>query len=175
MAKLGARDRLQPSLLDRLLDFEPASQQEPVEARALNRQQLRAAVLRDLAWLLNTASARANPAGQSRLRAADWDAAPEAARSVLNYGVQSLTGTSLSSVDIAELQQGIADAIRHFEPRIDGKTLEVELATHSDDQPNSLQILIRGQMWAQPMPLELMLSAQVDVETGTARVRDLRA
>jgi type VI secretion system protein ImpF len=30
-------------------------------------------------------------------------------------------------------------------------------------------------MWNQPVPLELLLSADVDVETGLAAVRDLRS
>ena len=41
-------------------------------------------------------------------------------------------------------------------------------------QHNSLRLVIRGQMWNQPVPLELLLSADVDVETGMASVRDMR-
>jgi type VI secretion system protein ImpF len=30
-------------------------------------------------------------------------------------------------------------------------------------------------MWSQPVPLELLLSANVDVETGNTELRELRA
>ena len=40
---------------------------------------------------------------------------------------------------------------------------------------NTLQLVIRGQMWSQPVPLELLLAADVDVESGTTHVRELRA
>jgi hypothetical protein len=39
---------------------------------------------------------------------------------------------------------------------------------------NTLQLTIRGQMWSQPVPLELLLAADVDLETGSTRVRELR-
>ncbi len=45
---------LQPSLLDRLTDDEPQRQAESPTAQVLGRHALRAAVLRDLAWLMNT-------------------------------------------------------------------------------------------------------------------------
>ena len=54
MAGLTAQERLQPSLLDRLTDGEATSGKEPLEAKVLNKQQLRAAVLRDLSFLFNT-------------------------------------------------------------------------------------------------------------------------
>jgi len=39
---------------------------------------------------------------------------------------------------------------------------------------NQLKLVIRGLMWNQPVPLELLLSAAVDVETGQASVQDMR-
>ena len=54
MAELAPRERLQPSLLDRLSDDEPDNAVEPRERRVLSLRTLREGVLRDLAWLLNT-------------------------------------------------------------------------------------------------------------------------
>ena len=62
MAGLTAQERLQPSLLDRLTDHETFSSKEPLEAKVLNKQQLRAAVLRDLSFLFNTTRAEPDPA-----------------------------------------------------------------------------------------------------------------
>ena len=60
--------------------------------------------------------------------------------------------------------------------RSDPKTLRVEVKVESSDEHhNTLKIVIRGQMWSQPVPLELLLAADLDVETGHTRVRELRA
>ena len=54
MADLKRQERLQPALLDRLLDEDPSNPAESVDKRVLSLTQLRASVLRDLAWLFNT-------------------------------------------------------------------------------------------------------------------------
>ena len=74
------------------------------------------------------------------------------------------------------LEQAVHEAIIAFEPRIDESTLVVEVNREAgfNLQHNSLRLVIRGQMWNQPVPLELLLSADVDVETGMASVRDMR-
>ena len=43
MVDLSSRDRLQPSLIDRLIDNDPQQRKESLDARVLSRQQLRAA------------------------------------------------------------------------------------------------------------------------------------
>ena len=53
MAELTQKERLQPSLLDRLTDDEPPTQQESREKRVLSMHKLRLFVLRDISWLLN--------------------------------------------------------------------------------------------------------------------------
>jgi predicted component of type VI protein secretion system len=49
---LTSRERLQPSLLDRLTDDEPGDVQESADKRVLSPNQLKVSVLRDLTWLL---------------------------------------------------------------------------------------------------------------------------
>ena len=41
------------------------------------------------------------------------------------------------------------------------------------DHHNQLQVQIRGSMWAQPVPIELLLRTDVDLETGQVAVHDL--
>src|SRR5262245_7664146 len=62
MAELPSRDRLQPSLLDRLTDDHPLQTHESIDVRVLSRQQLRAAILRDLTWLFNATRPQPEPA-----------------------------------------------------------------------------------------------------------------
>src|SRR5690606_8309395 len=59
MADLTLQERLQPSLLDRLIDDAPHHRQEPRDDRVLSLDRLREAVQRDLAWLLNTVNLEA--------------------------------------------------------------------------------------------------------------------
>jgi type VI secretion system protein ImpF len=158
------RDRLQPALLDRLLDDDPQSQTEAPAARVLTKLQLRQAVLRDLTWLLNTV----------RPPDIDGERAPHAAASVLNYGLPPLSGAQASTLDIATLEQNVRQAILLFEPRILPDSLRVRaledvsaLNTH-----NQIAIEITGLLWSQPVPLEVMIRTELDLETGQVSVRD---
>jgi len=169
VAGLTAQERLQPSLLDRLTDHETFSSKEPLEAKVLNKQQLRAAVLRDLSFLFNTTRAEPDPERVDPREAALWKEVPHARASVLS-------GISMSRQQFALLELYFKQAILLYEPRIDPRTLSVQInhGTGFNIQHNSLRLTIKGQMWNQPVPLELLLSADVDVETGLAAVRDLR-
>jgi type VI secretion system protein ImpF len=175
VAQLNSRDRLQPSLLDRLLDNAPRNASETNDARVLSRQQLREAVLRDLSWLFNATRPEPEPASLRTDEISMWAQSPEARRSVLNYGLPAFAGSTLSSLDTRAMERTIADAIRAFEPRIDPHSLTVEIAAGSRaNHHNTMKIIIRGRMWSQPVPLELMLAADMDVETGHTRVREMR-
>ena len=174
MAELNSRDRLQPSLLDRLIDNNPQSRSEGLDARVLTRQQLRAAVLRDLSWLFNDTRQEPEANSNRQDEVALWRSHDLARRSVLNYGMPSFSGITLSSMDTATIERETAQAIRNFEPRIDPDSLSVEVNIDYASHHNSLQLVIRGKMWSQPVPLELLLSADVDIETGNTSVRDLR-
>ena len=176
MAGLTAQERLQPSLLDRLTDGEATSSKESLEAKVLNKQQLRAAVLRDLSFLFNTTRAEPDPDRGDPREVSAWKEAPAARQSVLNYGIPALSGISMSRQQFARLELAFKQAILLYEPRIDPRTLAVQVDKGSgfNFQHNSLRLIIKGQMWNQPVPLELLLSADVDVETGLAAVRDLR-
>lgn len=184
MAELTSQERLQPSLLDRLTDNDPGSSTEPLDARVLSRQQLRAAVLRDLSWLFN--SNRAEPSRRSGkvsrppyidAELAMWKQAPFAQRSVLNFGLPSMSGEAVGRLDLRAVGADVKQAILDFEPRIDPNTLEVDAQIDGSARShhNQLKLVIRGHMWNQPVPLELLLSAAMDVETGQAVVRDMRA
>ena len=176
MAGLTAQERLQPSLLDRLTDADPGNERESLDARVLNKQQLRAAVLRDLAWLLNAVCEEPDALSADRERVELWQELPEAASSVVNFGVAPMSGRSITRLQFPAIEHAVRRSLLRFEPRIDPDTLEVKI---QDDmtahlKPANLRLVIRGQLWNQPVPLELLLSADVDVDTGQAQVRDLR-
>lgn len=166
MAELSLQDRLQPALLDRLADDEPDKKTEPRENRVVTKSKLRQGVLRDLAWLFN-----ATNLGSS----VDFTGLPFAERSVINFGIPALSGQVISTFDAIQIENTIRQAIIHFEPRITPSSLHVEaLITDLQlDHHNQISIQIRGDLWAQPIPVELLIRTEIDLETGQVEIRDL--
>lgn len=161
MNDLLPRERLQPSLLDRLTDDEPGNPQEGSDKRVLSLSQLKASVLRDLTWLLNTTS----------LLDADATLHTPAGTSVINYGLPALAGNSASSIDISALETLIHRAIATFEPRILRSTLRVRArVAQGEMNHNALSFEIEGDLWAQPVALPLLLRTDLDLESGHVQV-----
>jgi type VI secretion system protein ImpF len=163
---IALHDRLQPALLDRLTDDEPDKKVEPRENRVLSKSRMRQAVLRDLAWLFNA----------TRLETgADLAQAPYARRSVINFGLPAFSGMVASSLDVADLARAIRQAILDFEPRIIPTTLHVRTLVDSGhlDHHNVIGVEIQGHLWAQPVPLELLVRTEIDLETGKVEMADL--
>jgi type VI secretion system protein ImpF len=146
--------------LDRLTDDDPTNPKESADKRELSLTQLKASVLRDLAWLLNTTS----------LLDADATLHTPAGTSVVNFGLPALAGNSASNVDLSALEALIQQAIATFEPRILRHTLRVRARATAEMNHNALSFEIEGDLWAQPVPLRLMLQTDLDLETGHVRV-----
>lgn len=163
-ADLPSRERLQPSLLDRLTDDAPDRQRESFEQQTLSAHQLRRAVLRDLAWLLNTVNLATSD---------DLGPASLAAKSVINFGLPGFTGLLGSSSKVAGLESAILQAIRAFEPRIRPESLKVRARTPDADNPApALFFDIEGELWAQPAPQQVFIETSIEVETRLATVTD---
>ena len=161
----SAEDQLQPALLDRLTDEEPDKTLEPRVQRVISKRQMRQAVLRDLAWLFNC----------TRLDA-QMDAAtlPNARRSVINFGLPALAGETATSVDVADLERGVRQAILDFEPRILPTSLRVRaLEVGQFENHNVIGIEISGQLWAQPIPIDLLVRTEIDLETGKVEIAEV--
>jgi type VI secretion system protein ImpF len=158
----AAQDRLQPALLDRLNDT-PGGPADPRE-RVLTKTQLRDAVLRDLRWLFN--ATQPLPHWNEQL--------PTLAGTVLNFGLPPISGQRVSTLDLARLERDIATAIRHFEPRILPETLQVQAIEPESllDAHNMIEFEIRGELWAQPVPLEILLRSRMDLEAGQVDIVD---
>lgn len=157
MPELAPSARLQPALLDRLTDLEPETTQESRDRRVLSLRQIKAAVLRDLIWLLNTGSHRDGELADMR----------EVERSVLNFGVSSLAGRTASGLRPIELEQMLTAAITRYEPRILPRTLKVRVVADAGiGRPNTVVLEIEGSLWAQPLPEALYIRTKVDLETG---------
>jgi type VI secretion system protein ImpF len=150
-------EKIQPCLLDRLTDEKPESQKESRSERIISVRRYREGVLRDLVWLLN---------GKSHTAEEELNEFPEAARSVLNFGTRDLCGLISSNMDLRDLEHDIAEAVRRFEPRINPRTLEVTAVAGTRRDSNGLSIEIRGELWAYPIPEQLYLRSEIDLDTG---------
>ena len=162
MAELAPRERLQPSLLDRLTDDEPESSVESRERRVLSLRTLRESVLRDLAWLLNTTNL---------LSVTDHARLPYVANSVLNYGMPDISGISVAGMNLTDLERGIRQAIWDFEPRLIRGSVSVKAVPAESDR-NTIMFEIEGDMWAQPYPERLYLKTELDVDRASIRVTE---
>lgn len=167
MSAISGRERLQPSLLDRLTDNNRAAKRDGPDTQALTIAQLRAAVLRDLGWLFNTTNLESLD---------DLGDAPNIQKSSLNYGIPGLSGLLENSSRVRTLEEQLANAVRNFEPRIKSETVRVRARGATDDGGmRALVFEIAGELWAQPVPVQLFVETRIDVETRTAVVTEAKA
>lgn len=163
MAELTLQERLQPALLDRLADDEPEKKLEARDQRVMSIAKLRNCILRDLSWLLNSVHLEATE---------DLSDYPLVERSVLNYGVPSFAGGSIDQIGIAATEAAIREAILRYEPRLMPNSVKVKIVQESlgDDSHNTIALEIDAELWCQPLPLQMFMKTELDLELGAARV-----
>lgn len=162
MPELSQKERLQLSLLDRLTDDEPENKTEPRDKRVISVSKLRTLVQRDLAWLLNSIGSGAH---------IDLEQYPEIVSSTLNFGIMDLTGFTSSTFKPKYIERELLKCIRYYEPRIIPNTLKVKINLAPDEMnKNQITFEITGDLWAQPLPLQLFLKTEVDLETGSVEL-----
>jgi type VI secretion system protein ImpF len=154
-------EKLQPCLLDRLTDDEPALKGEGRAQRVVSLQKYRRGVLRDLEWLFN-----AHGYFNREDAAVDLHDYPEAYKSVINYGVRQLCGVTTPNLEI--LQEQLSKAIEVFEPRI----MACNLTIQADTSHNIATLEIKGDLWMQPLPEQLHVKSTLDLENGNCMIGD---
>jgi type VI secretion system protein ImpF len=140
----------------------PNDMAESADQRFAAARRLREHVSRDLAILLNAASLQAT---------VDLSAVPHVQRSVLNYGMPSPTGKSVSSVSLARMAQLIEAAIRQFEPRLTKVRVAPETGVEGKEM-HQISFRIDAELWGQPAPHQIVLRTRIDTESGDVRVND---
>jgi type VI secretion system protein ImpF len=162
MSGIQGRERLQPSLLDRLTDHAPTRLKDPPDSQSVTSAQLRQSVLRDLASLLNTSNLATIE---------DLSKTPLVAKSTLSYGIPGFAGLLDSSARTNVMERELADAIRAFEPRVRPESLRVRTRGQRD---GAVVFEVEGEVWAQPVPLPLFLETSIEIETRIAVVTEVR-
>ena len=148
------------SVLDRLIDAEPKSAVEGPMTRAESLRRLKAAVRRDLEWLLNAREpVQPPPEGAGQLE-----------KSVYCFGLPDLCSMNLASVknrsDLARLMETL---IAVFEPRLLGT--KVSLAPADPGPLPQLRFVIEGLLAIDPMPEHVSFDTLLDVSGGEYHVR----
>ena len=160
MAKIPEDQRLVPSVLDRLLDDDPASSREAPKSRHQVLRELKQSVRRDLENLLNT-----------RWRCVEWPPnLDDLDVSLVNYGIPDFTGVSMSSRAAREqLRSVVEQVIRKFEPRF--KSVRVKLLENADPADRSLRLRIDAVLYAEPAPEPVVFDSQLEPIDGTFAVQ----
>lgn len=164
MGQWSLKERLQPSLLDRLTDLKPSEIKESSAQQSMSQKQFKEAVIRDLGWLLNSVALDV---------CHDLDKYPEVRRSVLNYGLPDMSGHTSSNVEVHVMESAIRKAIQLFEPRIIRNSLKVKVHSNPDEMShNSLIFEIAGSVFGQPSPFQVVLKSELDLECGEFQLKE---
>src|SRR5665811_395392 len=120
MARWEPEQTVTQSVLDRLIDRDPASNSEGSLTRVQSVRQLKVSLRRDLEWLLN--SRRTPDAVGSEFQ--------ELEQSLYNYGLPDVTSLSWDSArDRGRLARMIEQVLHTFEPRLTGIRVVAGAAT----------------------------------------------
>lgn len=164
MAELTAKERLLPSLIDRLSDHSPGQLDETRDARTGTMDGLRASVLRDLEWLMNTVNLDS---------AKTLEEFPELESTTINFGMPGLSGAGSTEATLAQIERQIKKSVLAFEPRILKSSLRVKLLHDAElENKHAIAFQIEGTLWGQPMPQALFLHTELDLEIGAVKVKD---
>ncbi len=160
MARPDADINVTPSLLDRLIDLEPANSTDPPSTRSQSVRQLKLSLRRDLEWLLNT---RRIP-----------ELAPEAydlvGHSLYHYGLPDVTSLSLNSPrDKGRLLRTIEQSLADFEPRL--QNVRVRAVEDGSGGPRVLRFQIEGLLKMDPAPEQIFFDTILQLSTGDCQVK----
>ncbi len=90
---------------------------------------------------------------------------PHVRRSVLNYGVPSFSGRSITDFDLAALAKELREVIAVFEPRLKRDTIRVKVA---QGDRTGMRIEVDAMLMLSPVPERLRLSTMIDLDNGRA-------
>jgi type VI secretion system protein ImpF len=157
MSTHGFERTVRQSVLDRLIDDtdtrEPRTWDESVAA-------FKAAVMRDLQWLLNTR--RVFPAPPPELDLV-W-------ASIYNFGLRDLSSRSADSGESRrELLREVQDAIAAFEPRL--TKVRVTLAPYTRGA-GQIRFHVEGELRTDPAPESVLFETTMDVASKAIMIKE---
>jgi type VI secretion system protein ImpF len=160
MPPIPSEQPLVPSLLDRLLDDDPAQTREPIKARHQVLREMKLSLRRDVENLLNT----------RRRVGSRPPSLTELERSLVNYGIPDITGLDVNSHDAREqLRRVIETALRDFDPRF--KSVRVEMLPPAERSERTLRFRIDAVVYAAPAFEEIVFDSSWEPATGEIEIK----
>lgn len=154
MARTDNEIRITPSVLDRLLDFEPNLSQEAPKSRSKSLRELKQSVRRDLEWLLNT---RSYPEDVD-------EKLEEVLKSVIFFGLPDFTGSSVANhLEQKRLTQSLETAIKNFEPRFLDLRVTLEPISNLERQ---MKFRIEATLDIEPTPEPITFDTVLQLGSG---------
>ena len=158
--KSGDPTTITLSVLDRLIDQEPKSQDEAPLSRSQCLRVMKTAVRRDLECLLNT----------RRIFLEPDESLKQVSRSVYMYGLPDFSSYSMgSSADQTKLIRQLLAAIKLFEPRL----AEVRIVPTQEAGSTGLQevkLRIEALLLADPSPEPISFDTVIELRSGICRL-----
>jgi type VI secretion system protein ImpF len=151
------------SLIDRLVDREPNLNGDPPISRAQSVRLLKAALRRDLEWLLNTRRvANSSPADFANL-----------GKSVYFYGLPDFSAMSLNSPrDRNSLLRELERSVAYYEPRLKG--IRVSLLESPSNTLRVIRFQIEGLLMMDPVPEQISFDTVLQLSSGEYEVKGER-
>jgi type VI secretion system protein ImpF len=148
------------SLFDRLIDQDRHIRTEAPPTRLQSMRALKAALRRDLEWLLNTRQPLDSPA----------EGATELPRSLFTYGLPDITSMSLSSMDDRKrLARVMETALMNFEPRLANP--KVKFVQVGEGKTHMLRFAIEGLLRIDPAPEYVTFDTVLETVNGAYEVK----
>lgn len=152
----------QSSVLDRLIDDDPENTHEVPMSHAQTMRDFRAAVRRDLEWLLNTRFTLDPPGEEYEHLEA----------SMYIYGLPDFVSYGAGQQQTrARLMRALRRAIELFEPRI----MDVEVTAADEDtstQAHDVRFLISGLLRVDPAPEAVTFDTRLEIGKNEYKVRE---
>jgi len=147
------------SVLDRLIDREAETQVEAPLSRAQSVRLLKAAVRRDLEWLLNT----------RRIFLQPDETLKEVNRSLYIYGLPDFSTYSMAAPgDQARLVRHLLSTIKLFEPRLG--SVSIVPVKSEEIGLKQLRFRIDGVLLMDPAPEPISFDTVIELKSGACRL-----
>ncbi len=146
------------SVLDRLLDDAPRQAADAPGTWESSLRELRACLVRDVEWLLNT----------RRIAEPPPDGCPDVLRSVYQYGLPDISSMSESEETRERLARAVADTIDLFEPRL--TAVRVIPKDVGDGAGRGLIFTVEALLRLDPSPERVVFDTIVETISGRVSV-----
>ena len=147
------------SVLDRLIDLEPDNKAESLLSRTQSLRLLKAAVRRDLEWLLNS----------RRIADPPDEGLKEVNKSAYVYGLQDLSTLTMAvAADRNRLMRQILATINLFEPRL--SNVRLVIVETADPGKKDVRLRIEAMLRTDPVPEPISFDSVIELKSGNCHL-----